>query len=207
LNQQFGRFGFPVAQSPGESFDFVNTPGLPVYSGIVVDKGRNAWADVELFSYADEVEAFRQDLLAHRFTLDPAPTAPEMIERAIHRGQVAGEPDDFVADFEIVDDSTPPTPAEERALLLGKLRQAEAEALAIVIPPARERLLVIDLAEIRPIRPGVELTAAERDLIAQRDHVATRKRVVHRYFANLELELEGLAGASIDGWKFAPFAG
>jgi hypothetical protein len=42
---------FPVAQSPGESFDFVNTPGLPVYSGIVTDKDRNAWADVELFSY------------------------------------------------------------------------------------------------------------------------------------------------------------
>lgn len=42
---------FPVAQSPGESFEFVNTPGQQVYSGIVVDKDRNSWADVELFSY------------------------------------------------------------------------------------------------------------------------------------------------------------
>jgi hypothetical protein len=42
---------FPVAQSPGESFEFVNTPGQQVYSGIVTDKDRNAWADVELFSY------------------------------------------------------------------------------------------------------------------------------------------------------------
>lgn len=42
---------FPVAQSPGESFEFVNTPGQDIYSGIVTDKDRNAWADVELFSY------------------------------------------------------------------------------------------------------------------------------------------------------------
>jgi hypothetical protein len=42
---------FQVAQSPGESFEFVNTPGQAVYSGIVTDKDRNAWADVELFSY------------------------------------------------------------------------------------------------------------------------------------------------------------
>ena len=42
---------FPVAQSPGESFEFVNTPGQQVYSGIVTDKDRNSWADVELFSY------------------------------------------------------------------------------------------------------------------------------------------------------------
>jgi hypothetical protein len=42
---------FQVAQSPGESFEYVNTPGLPVYSGIVIDKDRNTWADVEVFSY------------------------------------------------------------------------------------------------------------------------------------------------------------
>lgn len=42
---------FPYALSPGESFEFVNTPGQEVYSGIVTDKDRNSWADVELFSY------------------------------------------------------------------------------------------------------------------------------------------------------------
>ncbi|UPJ55408.1 major capsid protein [Bradyrhizobium sp. 192] len=42
---------FQVAMSPGESFEFVNTPGQAVYSGIVTDKDRNSWADVELFSY------------------------------------------------------------------------------------------------------------------------------------------------------------
>lgn len=42
---------FEVAQSPGESFDFVNTPGLPVYAMLVIDKDRNAWVRPELYSY------------------------------------------------------------------------------------------------------------------------------------------------------------
>jgi hypothetical protein len=42
---------FQVAQAPAETFDFVNTPGQEVYSWVVEDKDRNAWADVDLFSY------------------------------------------------------------------------------------------------------------------------------------------------------------
>jgi hypothetical protein len=42
---------FQVAMSPGESFDFVNTPGQPIYSNIVIDRDRNMWADVEQYSY------------------------------------------------------------------------------------------------------------------------------------------------------------
>ncbi len=42
---------FQIAQAPAETFDFVNTPGQPVYSWVVTDKDRNAWADVEMYSY------------------------------------------------------------------------------------------------------------------------------------------------------------
>ncbi|MEO1720998.1 MAG: major capsid protein [Pseudomonadota bacterium] len=43
---------FQVAYSPFESFDYVNTPGLPVYSMIVPDpSGRNMFVDVEAYSY------------------------------------------------------------------------------------------------------------------------------------------------------------
>jgi len=42
---------FQWALSPGESFDFVNTLGQELYSGLVLDKDRNAWADVEMYSY------------------------------------------------------------------------------------------------------------------------------------------------------------
>lgn len=42
---------FQFAMSPGESFDFVNTPGKLVYSQIVTDTARNTWADIEEYSY------------------------------------------------------------------------------------------------------------------------------------------------------------
>jgi Phage major capsid protein E len=42
---------FRWAMSPGERFEFVNTPGQKVYSAIVLDQQRNTWADVEEYSY------------------------------------------------------------------------------------------------------------------------------------------------------------
>lgn len=42
---------FQKAMSPGESFDFVNTPGLPEYALIIPDEKRNAHVEVELYSY------------------------------------------------------------------------------------------------------------------------------------------------------------
>lgn len=42
---------FQIAQAPAETFDFVNTPGQEFYSWVVTDKDRNAWADVEMYSY------------------------------------------------------------------------------------------------------------------------------------------------------------
>ncbi|MGE0253496.1 MAG: major capsid protein, partial [Alphaproteobacteria bacterium] len=42
---------FEAAWSPGESFDFANTPGLPMYGMIVRDLQRNQWAQPEVYSY------------------------------------------------------------------------------------------------------------------------------------------------------------
>lgn len=59
---------FRWAMSPGESFDFVNTPGLPTYSNIVLDKDRNSWADVEMYSYPLPVCTMPQALYRARRT-------------------------------------------------------------------------------------------------------------------------------------------
>ena len=42
---------FRWAMSPGERFEHVNTLGQETYSAIVLDKDRNSWADVEVYSY------------------------------------------------------------------------------------------------------------------------------------------------------------
>ena len=42
---------FEVAWGPGETFDFVNTPGKPLYLIPVKDTARNAWQRIEAYSY------------------------------------------------------------------------------------------------------------------------------------------------------------
>ncbi len=42
---------FTTALSPAETFDFVNTPGQLVYPMIIPDEKRNAFVDIEVYSY------------------------------------------------------------------------------------------------------------------------------------------------------------
>lgn len=42
---------FQVAYSPAETFDYVNTPGLPVYGMVLPDDKRNSFVDLEVYSY------------------------------------------------------------------------------------------------------------------------------------------------------------
>lgn len=42
---------FEVAYSPAESFEYVNTPGMPVYGMVIPDRDRNMFVDVEAYSY------------------------------------------------------------------------------------------------------------------------------------------------------------
>jgi hypothetical protein len=42
---------FQVAWSPAEFFQFVNTPGQALYPLITVDEKRNAYVDIEIYSY------------------------------------------------------------------------------------------------------------------------------------------------------------
>ncbi|WP_455480097.1 major capsid protein [Bartonella sp. B23] len=42
---------FQKTFSPGESLDFVNTVGKPLYTMLIVDRDRNAWVKPEVYSY------------------------------------------------------------------------------------------------------------------------------------------------------------
>ena len=46
-----GKDVFQVAQSPAETFDFANTPGLPSYALLIPDRDRNAWVKPEVYAY------------------------------------------------------------------------------------------------------------------------------------------------------------
>jgi hypothetical protein len=156
------------------------------------------------YDYAGEVENFRQARLAHRFTGDVAPTAPALIERAVRRVQTAGQADDFVADYAVVDDVPVPTLAERKTALTGAIRAAEAAALTNLISPARERLLHLDLNAVHA-RPEALRSDADRTLLAKAAAIAARKAIIHRHAATQEIAVEELTDATIDGWAPAAF--
>jgi hypothetical protein len=156
------------------------------------------------YSYADEVEKFRQAKLAHRFTGDIAPSAPAIIEHAVRRVARDGQADDFVADYEVIDDVAVPTLAERKAVLLGKIRTAEAAAMARIISPGRERLLGLDLNAVYA-KPEADRSDADRALLAKTADIAARKQAVQRHGAALEVEVEDLTEVAMDGWTMRPF--
>jgi hypothetical protein len=156
------------------------------------------------YRYADEVEAFRQAKLAHRFTGDIAPSAPAEIEHAVRRVHTEGQADDFITDYEIVEDIPVPTLAERKQALVGAIRNAEAAALAEIISPARERLMGLDLNAVYA-RPETARSDADRALLAKATAIASRKDTIHRHGIHLEIAVEELTEATIDGWTAQEF--
>jgi hypothetical protein len=156
------------------------------------------------YNYADAVERFRQAKLAHRFTGDVAPSAPALIENAVRRVQTAGQADDFITDYAVIEDIPVPTLAERKQALTTAIRGAEAAALAKLISPARERLMGLDLNAVYA-KPEAMRSDADRALLAQAAGIAARKELVHRHSANQEIAVEELTDATIDGWAPAPF--
>jgi hypothetical protein len=56
--------------------------------------------------FAEHVEAFRQAKLAHHRTVDvPAPASHHLIENSVRRVPRLDLPDEFLADYEIIDDA------------------------------------------------------------------------------------------------------
>lgn len=160
------------------------------------------------YDYLQEVVGFRDAKLAHRFTLEPAPHAADIVEFAVRRVPVDGAADDFVIDVEIVEDlppePPPPTLAERKAALVGQLNQSQDIAMLSVVSPARERLLLLDVNAIRPDKDG-KITADLQALLDRVADISARRNVIQRYFVNLEIEVEDLTEASIDAWTFKPF--
>lgn len=94
--------------------------------------------------FEGQVEAYRQALLAHRMTVDePRPLAGHVIESCVRRVVVSDQPDDFVLDYEIEDDTppppVPPTLEQRKAVLFDAVTQMEQSALNGVALPIGKR--------------------------------------------------------------------
>jgi hypothetical protein len=121
--------------------------------------------------------------------------------RAIDPGREAV---DFVADYDVIDDVPVPTLDDRKADLLGIIRGTEAAALARIISPGRERMLSLDLNAVYA-NPETDRTDADRGLLAKAADIAARKQAIQRHGVGLEIEVEELTEATINGWTPAPF--
>ena len=152
--------------------------------------------------FVSAVEAHRQALLAHRFTGDAAPTAHPLVEAAVVRVPCEGGPDDFVSDFEVVDDL--PAPVDLRAALLARIHIAEGTAALAVIGNAALRLLSIDAREAA-LKPVADRTAADVAALDRMQDVARRRTAIDRHGAVLGALVEDLPADQLATFEFEAF--
>ncbi|WP_457488948.1 hypothetical protein [Tardiphaga sp. P5_C10] len=163
------------------------------------------------FAFAEAVEAHRLALIEHRQTGNATPTHDPRVEAAVRRVIVPleeGRPDDFVTDYEIIDDTppppAPPTPAERRAQLLSSVQKSQAEAAAKVVSPARARLLSMDVSRVYA-KPVESRTPADDAIMAQHAAIQARFNALTYHTAKLEVEIEDLADDQLDSWQMTDF--
>lgn len=156
------------------------------------------------YDFVRAVEEHRAALLAHRFSGDAAPTADSVVEQALRRVRREGEPDDFVVDYEVIEDVVPPSAVEQRQSLLAALRQAEVSARDAVIGAGRLRRLGLDVSRILA-RPESDRTTDDRSVLASYAAVQARLERIQYHAAIQEEALETLPAVELAGWHWEPF--
>lgn len=163
--------------------------------------------------FEQAVEAHRQALLTHRFAQPdrktkqsiPRPTASGIVEASVTRvpGE-KGKPDDFIADYEIVDD-TPPPPSlvELKNKLIHEVSKAEQELLASIIPFGKRRLLDIKFHEI--MSGGGPKTIPDTQLVNDYNEKLKRMQGITKRAAQMQSDIEDLTEATIGAWKMEAF--
>lgn len=155
---------------------------------------------------ADFIKA-KQD---HRQTVgEPAPSPPHgIIESAIRRlpGSIEdNRADEFIADYEIVDDTPPPPTLDERkTVLANEVRTVAQAAIDLLSPPLKRRLLTMEAARAMAIEEA-KRTPADKALIAAHQDRTARTEATNYHLALTEAQIHDLTDATIDGFVAAPF--
>jgi hypothetical protein len=154
------------------------------------------------FDFEQAVRDFIAAKEAHRFAGDAAPTADALVEAAVGRVQYpvdAGKPDDFVADYEIEDDTPPPEPEpppptleQRKQALIVESRQAEQAAIAALMPEGKRRLLGMDY-QIAVAVPEADRSPDQSSVIARYEVLAAQDRDIRYAAARREAEIDDIA--------------
>jgi len=133
------------------------------------------------------------------------PTAHPLVERAITRIQTKGQPDKYVADFIIVDDTPPPPSLEDKKnKLISDLRFAENTAMEKILPARKIRLAHIKCADAMSLDESVRTAEHNKDIAL----IVTVQGVREQYAliaAKAEADIEDLTEQTIDNWQLPTF--
>jgi hypothetical protein len=186
------------------------------------------------FDFENEVASFVKAKQDHRSTTgEAAPSAPHrLVEDAVRRvpGSIAEQkPDDFVADYEIVDDTpppaAPPTLDQRKLTMAAELGVQANAAIAAIIPPLKQRLwdreharVLADMGKVKPQENetveawrtrAIEVVKknSPADHVSFTEHEDRKKKVdaIIHHVAVCESQIHDLTEVDLDNWKPKPF--
>ena len=173
------------------------------------------------FDFETEVRNFVQAKKDHLNTEGvPAPTHHPWVEASVRR--IAGEiqrsgattiihSDDFVPDYQIVDDTPPPPTLDDKKAKLAQDVGMQANALAEKILPRLKRKLFDfqagDAAKAIALAQEAQQEPDPVHKFAWDAHLARQEKVeaIYRHAAELESQIHDLTEDQVDVWQGAPF--
>jgi hypothetical protein len=148
------------------------------------------------FNFEQAVLDFIAAKEAHRFTGDAAPSAVALVEAAVRRVQYpidAGKPDDFVADYEIEDDTPPPPTLEQRKqAMIAESRRQEQAAIDALMPIGKKRLLEMDVQRAMNV-PEKDRSPEQSRFIEQLTDLNTQMDDIRYAAAQREAAIEDIS--------------
>jgi hypothetical protein len=142
------------------------------------------------------VEAFRQARLAHHQTVDiPAPIEHPLIESCIKRMPQTDGPDDYVADYQIVD----PPLEKRKAELVAEIERQASVVIDKAMSPGKRRLFQFSVSDVSGKKPET-ITDADKIMMAKHQLLSVHNEAVGRHAAKLHAQIEDLTEDTIKTW-------
>lgn len=149
------------------------------------------------------IEATHQPMRLRSVETDKGTFTVEEPDGEPVRFQSSAKPDDFIANYEIINDAPLPITLEQRKQALeGELLNQSKLAREAVVPPRRRLLADLKAQEAKSAEtPSPEQTA----FVVEYDAMQQRLVTVQRHFAEQLNEIEDLTEETIGAWKPKPF--
>lgn len=163
---------------------------------------RSQLGDPAVFQQA--VEAHVEALRAFVHTVGVSrPTAHPLVDAAVTRHSISGGPDEFEANYTIIDDMTLSLDSKKH-VLLDRLALAENTAKFKILPQRKMRLATLrfnlaasKLEELRTIRDNEHIASYTRIQNAWRD--------IELIGAGAESDIDDLTEDNVDSWQLPTF--